>query len=95
MLTDSKGWTSALVTARWPSEEKSMSDLLLQRHLGWLTRAGDRRKERSKRIWIQGDVMMLEFEKRGWPLRINVEKDLHSGLKEQGHAKKRWNSGFR
>ena len=53
------------------------------------------RKERSKRIWIQGDVMMLEFEKRGWPLRINVEKDLHSGLKEQGHAKKRWNSGLR
>ena len=80
VLTDSMGWTTAQVTARWPSEGRSMSDLLLHMNLGILTRAGDMRKKRSERIWNQGDVMMPEFEKMGWPLTTHVEMDLYSGL---------------
>ena len=34
VLTDSMGWANAQVTARWPSEERSMSDLLLPMNLG-------------------------------------------------------------
>ena len=69
VLSDSIGWTSARVTARWRSEERRRIRYLLETmYPGPLTRAGvmskvERRmragvtsKERSERIWIQGDV---------------------------------------
>ena len=68
MLSDSMGWMTARVTARWGTERR-MRYLLETMYLGPLTRAGvmskvERRMrtgvtsmERSERIWILGDVI--------------------------------------
>ena len=76
MLSDSMGWMSAQVTARWRSEERRKRYLLLPLYLGLFMHAGLMGKERSERIWILGDVMMT-----------HVGKDFNSGLWQRGHVK--------
>ena len=56
------GCTNVLMAARWQSEEMRMIYVLLLMSLGKMARAGSRRTEHNKRIWILGDVMLAEFE---------------------------------